>query len=52
MEQEIQKRVIALTKETERIMIEQTGVGSSLSEEDAKEYLREVLVELKRHPQK
>jgi hypothetical protein len=51
MEQEIQKRVIALTKETERIMIEQTGVGSSLSEE-AKEYLHEVLVELKRHHQK
>jgi hypothetical protein len=49
MEQEIQKRVITLSKETERTMIEQTGVGSSLSEEDAKEYLHEVLAELKRH---
>jgi hypothetical protein len=52
MEQEIQKRVITLSKETERTMIEQTGVESSLSEEDAKEYLHEVLAELKRHRQK
>ena len=49
MEQEIQKRVIALSKETERTMIEQTGVGPSLSEQEAKEYLHEVLTELKRH---
>ena len=49
MEQEIQNRVIALSKVTERIMTEQTGVESSLSEEDAKEYIREVLTELKRH---
>jgi hypothetical protein len=49
MEQEIQKRVIALSKVTERIMTEQTGVETSLSEEDAKEYIHEVLIELKRH---
>lgn len=49
MEQEIQKRVIALSKETEKLMIEQTGVETSLSEEDAKEYILEVLTELKRH---
>jgi uncharacterized membrane protein len=49
MEQEIQKRVIALSKVTERIMTEQTGVETSLSEEDAKEYIHEVLAELKRH---
>ena len=30
-------------------MIEQTGVGPSLSEQEAKEYLHEVLAELKRH---
>ena len=49
MEQEIQKRVIVLTKETARTMSEQTGIESSLSEEEAKEYLHEVLTELKRH---
>jgi hypothetical protein len=49
MEQEIQKRVIALSKETEKLIIEQTGVETSLSEEDAKEYIHEVLTELKRH---
>jgi hypothetical protein len=49
MEQVIQKRVITLSKETERTMIEQTGVGSSLSEQEAKEYLHEVLAELKHH---
>jgi hypothetical protein len=49
MEQEIRKRVIALSKVTERIMTEQTGVETSLSEEDAKEYIHEVLAELKRH---
>jgi hypothetical protein len=48
MEQEIQNRVIVLSKLTERVMAEQTGVESSLSEEDAKEYLHEVLTELKR----
>jgi hypothetical protein len=30
-------------------MTEQTGVETSLSEEDAKEYTHEVLAELKRH---
>jgi hypothetical protein len=49
MEQEIQKRVIVLSKETARTMSEQTGIETSLSEEDAKEYLHEVLTELKRH---
>jgi hypothetical protein len=49
MEQEIQKRVIVLSKETARTMNEQTGIETSLSEEDAKEYLHEVLAELKRH---
>ena len=31
-------------------MTEQTGIETSLSEEDAKEYLHEVLTELKRRP--
>ena len=48
LEQEIQKRVIVLSRKTARTMAEQTGIESSLSEEDAKEYLREVLAELKR----
>jgi hypothetical protein len=44
----VQKRVVALSKEVGRNMTEQTGVESSLSDEDAKEYLHEVLTELKR----
>ena len=47
MEQEIQKRVISISKEIERNMTEQTGVESSLSDEDAKQYIHEVLTELK-----
>jgi hypothetical protein len=52
MEQEIQRRVITLTKETEESMSEQTGVGSSLSEEEMKHYLHEVLTVLKYRPSK
>lgn len=48
MEQEIQKRVIVLSRKTTHTMAEQTGIESSLSEEDVKEYLHEVLTELKR----
>ena len=38
IEQEIQKRVMVLSKETEKLMIEQIGVETSLSEEEAKGY--------------
>jgi hypothetical protein len=47
MEQEIQRRVIAMTKEAERMMTEGTGVEPSVNEEDVKQYLHEVMEELK-----
>jgi hypothetical protein len=47
MEQEIQKRVIGMTKEAERMMIEGTGVEPSVNEEEVKQYLQEVMEELK-----
>jgi hypothetical protein len=47
MEQEIQKRVITLTKQNKDVLEEQTGIESSLSEQDVKQYLDLVLKELK-----
>jgi hypothetical protein len=47
MEQEIQRRVIVMTKEAERMMTEGTGVEPSVNEEDVKQYLHEVMEELK-----
>jgi hypothetical protein len=48
MEQEIEKRVITLTKRTQDRMAEETGIKSSLTEEDMKEYLEEVIREVKK----
>ena len=50
MEQEIQKRVLRLAKEQEENMIEQTGIESSLDEDDMKEYLGQVINEVGKHP--
>jgi hypothetical protein len=47
MEQEIQKRVVTLTKQNKDSMVEQTGIEASLSEQEAKQYLDLVLKELK-----
>ena len=46
MEQEIQKKVLRVTKEQEKALREETGVHSSLNEEDIKRYLSKVLQEL------
>ncbi len=46
MEQEIEKRVIALTKRNQEILSEETGIESSLTEEDIKEYLGQVINEV------
>jgi hypothetical protein len=48
MEQEIQKRVIKITKEQVDKMTEQTGVQSSVTEDDMKDYLNTVLKEIKK----
>jgi hypothetical protein len=50
IEQEIQKRVITLTKKNQDRMAEETGIQSSLSEEDVKEYLEQVIREVKKDP--
>ncbi|HEY6757767.1 MAG TPA: hypothetical protein VI037_10330, partial [Nitrososphaera sp.] len=47
MEQEMQKRVLTIAKRNSDIMTEETGVEPSLSENDIKQYLEEVLIEIK-----
>ena len=47
MEQELQKRVLDITKKTSKTMMEESGVQPSLSEDDMKYYLQEVLQEIK-----
>jgi hypothetical protein len=47
MEQELQKRVLTIAKKNSDIMTEETGVEPSLSEDDMKQYLEEVLKEIK-----
>jgi hypothetical protein len=47
MEQELQKRVLTIAKKNSDIMTEETGVQPSLSEDDMKQYLEEVIKEIK-----
>ena len=47
MEQELQKRVMKVTKKQEANMTEKTGVQSSMSEDDVKGYFYVVLKEIK-----
>jgi hypothetical protein len=47
MEQEIQSRVVKLAEENLDKMKEETGVEASLKEEDMREYLHEVLAEIR-----
>jgi hypothetical protein len=48
MEQEIQRRVIAVTRQNQDKMVEESGIESSLTEEDMKEYLQQVIEEVKK----
>jgi hypothetical protein len=48
MEQEIENRVLDMTKQQQEEMIKQTGLSSSLSQEEVREYLDLVLKEIKR----
>jgi hypothetical protein len=54
MEEEIQKKVITFTKRNQDRMTEETGIQSSLTDEDMKEYLEQVIREVKkdRHAEK
>ncbi|MFY9967149.1 MAG: hypothetical protein WBL44_18625 [Nitrososphaeraceae archaeon] len=47
MEQEIQKKVLAFSKKTKYLCEDETGISSSVDEDDVKRYLEEVLIELK-----
>jgi hypothetical protein len=47
MEQELQKRVLTIAKKNSDIMTEETGVQPSLSDDDMKQYLEQVLKEIK-----
>jgi len=47
MEQEIQRRVLTLTKQNQDRMAEETGIQSSLTEDDIKQYLEQVIKEVK-----
>lgn len=47
MEQEIQKRVLRFSKRTKALMEDDTGISTSVGDEDIKHYLDEVLIELK-----
>lgn len=48
MEQEIQKKIIDFTKRNQDRMAEETGIQSSLTEEDMKAYLQQVIEEVKK----
>jgi hypothetical protein len=48
MEQEIRKKVVVLTKRSQDIMQKETGVLASMTEDDLKNYLEEVIKELKK----
>jgi hypothetical protein len=47
MEQEIQKRIIRFSKRTKGYMENETGISTSVDDDDIKRYLEEVLIELK-----
>jgi hypothetical protein len=48
MEKQIQKKVVEFTKRNQDMMTEETGIQSSLSEEDVKDYLQKVIKEVKK----
>jgi hypothetical protein len=48
MEQEIQKRVLAVTRKTQKALTEETGIQSSLNDDDMKLHLQQVIEEVKK----
>jgi hypothetical protein len=48
MEQEIEKRVLKVAREQQDVLTDQSGIESSLTEEDMKEYLEQVIEEVKK----
>jgi hypothetical protein len=47
MENELQRRIIKLTKEQKEILTQQTGIEPSLDEDQVKQYIVEVIKEIK-----
>lgn len=47
MEQEIEQKVLRFSKKTKDLMENETGISTSIDEDDIKRYLEEVLIELK-----
>lgn len=47
MEEEIQRRVLRFSKNTKDLMEGETGISTSMDDDDIKRYLEEVLIELK-----
>ena len=47
MEQAIQKKVLRFSRRTKDLMEYETGISTSVDEDDIKRYLEEVLIELK-----
>lgn len=52
MEQEIAKKVITITKNHQDMMEEETGINTSLEEQDIKDYVNQVLEEVKKKEKK
>jgi hypothetical protein len=52
MEQEIQRTVLTLTKQNQNRMTEEMGIQSSLTDDDVKEYLEQVIEEVKKERRK
>jgi hypothetical protein len=48
MEQEIEKRVLKVAREQQDVLTEESGIESSLTEKDMKEYLEQVIKEVKK----
>jgi hypothetical protein len=46
MEQEIQRKVLRFSENTKALMEDETGISTSIDEDDIKRYLDEILVEL------
>ena len=49
MEQEFESRVLAISRRASDKIEEETGVETSMTEEDMKQYLNDVLKEIKSH---
>ena len=48
MQREIEKRVLAIAKRNQNLMAQETGIQSSLSDEDVKQYLAHVITEVRK----